>query len=85
MGSTPAGRSFLSVIGDPCSISEYRRLYCSPITNHWKVSRWRNFLCQCLETVEQVFLARDSNDLVAQLAVLEKKQGRNRANIVLKR
>jgi hypothetical protein len=46
-------------------------------------SRARRLLCQCFQPVEQIFLARDSDYLVAQLAVLEEKQRRNRANVVL--
>ena len=42
-------------------------------------------LSQRFEAAEQILLARDTDDLIAQLAVLEKKQRRNRANIVLER
>jgi hypothetical protein len=40
-------------------------------------------LRQCFQAAEQILLARNANDLIAQLAVLEKKQRRNRANVVL--
>ena len=43
----------------------------------------RNSSGQRFDSIQQVFLARDSRDLIAQLAVLEKKQSRNRANVVL--
>ena len=46
-------------------------------------SRAQRLLRQCFEPVEQIFLARDADNLVAQLAVLEEKQRRNRANVVL--
>src|SRR5204863_10111052 len=38
-----------------------------------------------VHSIQQVFLAGDSSDLIAQLAVLEKEQGRNGANVVLER
>ena len=37
---------------------------------------------QRFDSIQQVFLACDSRDLIAQLAVLEKEQSRNRADIV---
>jgi hypothetical protein len=45
--------------------------------------RARRLLRQCFQPVEQIFLARDADNLVAQLAVFEEKQRRNRANVVL--
>jgi hypothetical protein len=40
-------------------------------------------LSQCFQTAQQILFARYADDLIAQLAVLEKEQRRNRANVVL--
>jgi pimeloyl-ACP methyl ester carboxylesterase len=42
-----------------------------------------NFLAQRFDAGKQIFLARDASDLIAQLAILEKKQSWDGANIVL--
>src|SRR5438876_3996654 len=47
--------------------------------------RVENFLCQRVEPIQQIFFARDTCDLIAQLAVLEKEKSRDRANVVLER
>src|SRR5262245_51423719 len=39
-----------------------------------------NILCQCFQPAEQILFAGDSDDLVAELAVLKKKQRWNRPN-----
>src|ERR1700736_1321218 len=41
-------------------------------------------LRQRVDAPEQIFLARHSSDLIAQLPVFEKEQRRNGANVVLK-
>ena len=50
---------------------------------HWNFRLRENSLSQCLHPAEQILLARNADDLIAQLAVLEKKQCWNRANVVL--
>ena len=50
---------------------------------HWNFRPRENSLSQCFQSAEQILLARNADDLVAQLAVLEKKQRRNGANVVL--
>ena len=50
---------------------------------HWNFRPRENSLSQCFQPAEQILLARNADDLIAQLAVLEKKQRRNRANVVL--
>ena len=83
MGSTPAGR-----------MARRGRHFCLPrfgLANeavtlqviHWNFRHRENSLSQCFQPAEQILLARNADDLVAQLAVLEKKQRRNRANVVL--
>ena len=42
-------------------------------------------LSQRLEPAKQIFFACDTGDLIAQLAVFEKEQGRDGANVVLER
>jgi hypothetical protein len=42
-------------------------------------------LRQRVDPAEQIFFARHAGDLIAQLAVFEEKQGRDGANVVLKR
>ena len=55
----------------------------APRVIHWNFRRAKIPLSQCFQPAEQILLARDANDLIAQLAVLEKEQRRNRANVVL--
>jgi hypothetical protein len=51
-----------------------------------KFSRSQKFpLAQRFDSVEQILFARDASDLVAQLTVLEKEQGWDRADIVFER
>jgi len=51
-----------------------------------KFSRSQKFpLPQRFDSDQQIFFARDAGDLVAQLAVLEKQKGRDRADIVFER
>jgi hypothetical protein len=40
-------------------------------------------LSQCFQPAEQILLTRNPDDLISQLPVFEKKQRRNRANVVL--
>jgi hypothetical protein len=40
-------------------------------------------LSQRFQSAQQILFARYADDLIAQLAVLEKEQRRNRANVVL--
>ena len=37
---------------------------------------------QRFDPVKQIFFTRDAGDLIAQLAILEKEQSRDRANVV---
>ena len=49
--------------------------------DHWNFSPDEEFLRQRVEPIQQIFFARDSGDLIAQLAVLEKKKSRDGANV----
>ena len=84
MGSTPAGR-MLSVISDEWSVTRNTAAqgHLSLFTRHWNFRPRENSLSQCFQPAEQILLARNADDLIAQLAVLEKKQRWNRANVVL--
>ena len=82
MGSTPAGRMFA---GDPLSV--IGKNSAPPVTVHQSlitaIFETRKFpLTQRFDAIQQILLARNSCDLVAQLTILEKKQSRNRANVV---
>jgi hypothetical protein len=62
--------------------------HCGPrsrslFTRHRNFRPRENSLSQCFEPAEQILLAGDSDNLIAQLAVFEKEQRRNRANVVL--
>jgi len=52
------------------------------MTQIFSESTWH--LRQRVDSSEQIFLARHSRDLIAQLPVFEKEQRRNSANVVLK-
>ena len=54
-----------------------------PYVIRWNFRLRENSLSQCFHSADQILLARYADDLIAQLAVLEKKQRRNRANVVL--
>ena len=79
MGSTPAGRNCFGRVGAP-------RRPDAPAGRpyHFRDAKI-SFLPQRFEPVEQIFFACDSDDLVAQLAVLEKEQSRDRSDVVLER
>jgi hypothetical protein len=82
VGSTPAGRIACRAGAPSVALWVSNRGGC-PTGGSLEFSPRENSLSQCFEPAEQILLARNANDLVAQLAVLEKKQRRNRANVVL--
>ena len=82
MGSTPAGRMALGRRARACRACGRNRGGCLQAI-HCNFAAAKISLSQCFQPAEQILLARDADDLIAQLAVLEKKQRRNRANVVL--
>ena len=70
----------VAAISDAWSVT---RNTTAPLTYSLEFSPRENSLSQCFQPAEQILLARNADDLIAQLAVLEKKQRRNRANVVL--
>ena len=82
MGSTPAGRIACRAGAPPAALWVSNRGGC-PTGDSLEFSPPENSLSQCFQPAEQILLARNTDDLITQLAVLKKKQRRNRADIVL--
>ena len=82
MGSTPAGRIACRAGAPPARFDSATEAVALQVI-HWNFRLRENSLSQCLHPAEQILLARNADDLIAQLAVLEKKQCWNRANVVL--
>jgi hypothetical protein len=59
-----------------------------PRRAHFRNFEFRNpdfGLLQRIEPAEQIFFARDAGDLITQLPVFKKEEGRDGANVVLER